>query len=193
MKLLVIYATMYGHTAHIARHIAQTLTAHGDAVDVVDTRNLPADFDLSAYAGVVVGASVAAGRFQRAAVEFATAHRGAIAAVPSAFFSVSLTEADPDPVKHARAIIPIRRFLRETGCHPDMIASFAGSIAYLRYRWLMHLIWPRLPLPERSAGGSVPTARDYEFTDWGAVTRFAEAFAAIAHARAAQPELVAAS
>ncbi len=185
MKLLIVYGTMKGQTAKIAEHIAQTLRAHGDEVDVVDGRTIPADLDLTRYAGVIVGASVNAGRFQPHIVDFVKGHRDQMQRMPSAFFSVSLTEADPDPIKRARVMNPITRLQEETGWHPDTIVSFAGSIAYLRYRWLMRLIWPRLPLPKRRgagrSGGS--TNDDYEYTNWDAVTRFANEFATKARAR----------
>ena len=185
MKFLLIYGTMKGQTAKIAESIAQALRARGDTVDAVDGRTIPADLSLAPYDGVIVGASVKAGRFQSYIVDFVRSHRDEIQRVPSAFFGVSLTEADPDPKKHARAMNPIVRLQKETGWHPDTLASFAGSIAYLRYRWLMHLIWPRLTLPDcrgdRRSGGL--TARDYEYTDWDAVSRFADAFATVAHAK----------
>jgi menaquinone-dependent protoporphyrinogen oxidase len=185
MKFLLIYGTMKGQTAKIAEYIAQALRTRGDEVDAVDGRTIPPDFVLAPYDGVIVGASVNAGRFQSYIVDFVRTHREEIRRVPSAFFSVSLTEADPDPTKHARALNPIARLSEKTGWQPDMIASFAGSIAYLRYRWLMHLIWPRLALPDRRgdtrSGGL--NDHDYEYTDWDAVSRFADAFATAAHAR----------
>jgi menaquinone-dependent protoporphyrinogen oxidase len=102
--------------------------------------------------------------------------------VPSAFFSVSLAEADPTPKKRARVMRPIDRLLEETGWRPDRIASFAGSIDYQRHRWLMRLTWPRLPQP---AGQS--QSGDYEYTDWDAVERFAIAFVAETYALLAAP------
>jgi hypothetical protein len=64
-------------------------------------------------------------------------------------------------------------------------------MAYLRYRWLMRLIWPRIA-PPTGREASAPDA--YEYTDWDAVTRFATACATSArsaqHARPAtsQPQ-----
>lgn len=189
MKLLVIYGTTKGHTAKIAARIGRTLRDGGDEVDVVDGRAVRSDFDLARYGGIIIGASVNAGRFQRHIGGFIKAHRDEIQKVPSAFFSVSLTEADPDPKKHARAMNPITRLQEETGWYPGTVASFAGSIAYLRYRWLMRLIWPRLPLPAGHGTGRLAslTNDDYEYTDWGAVTRFAHEFATTARARQQSP------
>jgi menaquinone-dependent protoporphyrinogen oxidase len=180
MKLLIIYGTGRGQTARIARYIAQRRIDGGDEVDVVDGRSIPASLALDHYDAVIVGASVNAGRFQRYIVDFVRVQRDQLRRMPSAFFSVSLTEAEPEPRQRARAMHPIERFVEETGWQPDRIASFAGSIAYLRRRWLMRLIWRRLPLPDgRGTGqpaGATGTA-SYEYTDWEAVARFATEFA----------------
>jgi menaquinone-dependent protoporphyrinogen oxidase len=148
----------------------------------VDGRSVPADLDLARYGGTIVGASVNAGRFQKYIADFVTAHRDHLRRMPSAFFGASLTEADPKG--RARAKRTIAHFEGETGWHPDTIASFAGSIAYLRYRWLMRLIWRRIPLPDRRGPGAsaVPMGSDYEYTDWAAVDRFANTFATTAPA-----------
>jgi menaquinone-dependent protoporphyrinogen oxidase len=189
MKLLVIYGTTKGQTTKIADRIGQALRERGDEVDVVDGRSIPADLDLARYGGAVIGASVIAGRFQPYIVDFVKAHRDQLRRMPSAFFSVSLTEADPK--KRARAMVTVERFQKETGWEPGAIASFAGSIAYLRFRWLMRLIWRRVPLPDRrrSDGSRRLTDNGYEYTDWDAVARFASVFARAAHA--AQPTAVA--
>jgi menaquinone-dependent protoporphyrinogen oxidase len=109
--------------------------------------------------------------------------------MPSAFFSVSLSEADPNPKPHARLTTQVTHFLEETSWHPDKIASFAGSIAYLRYHWIMRLIWPRLPLPGRSGAGRGRDLADsdYEYTDWDAVARFADEFATEARSAPHKP------
>jgi menaquinone-dependent protoporphyrinogen IX oxidase len=83
----------------------------------------------------------------------------------------------------------VSRFLRRVGWKPDAVASFAGSIAYLRYRWLMRLIWRYVPLPDAPQDGRSGglTDDDYAFTDWEAVNRFATMLAAVAKRRTPQP------
>lgn len=184
MKLLLIYGTKKGHTAKIAARIERTIAGQGDAVDVVDGRSVPAGLALARYDALIIGASVIAGRFQPYIVDFIKTHWDEVRHMPSAFFGVSLSEADPDPKARARAMDAITRFLEETGWQPDKVASFAGSIAYLRYRWLMRLIWRRLPLPGgRGVGRSRDTDKTdaYDYTDWDAVARFAAEFVAEAH------------
>jgi len=58
---------------------------------------------------------------------------------------------------------------------PRAVAVFAGALRYSRYPW-----WKRQMLRGFALMGGHDTdpSRDYEYTDWGAVAHFAEAFAA---------------
>ncbi|MEX1158642.1 MAG: flavodoxin domain-containing protein [Thermomicrobiales bacterium] len=184
MKALIVYGSGYGHTAKIARYITQTLRNRAHEVELVDGRAIPPEIDLADYDAVVVGASVNAGGFQRYIIDFVRRNQAQLQQMPSAFFGVSMREAEPDPVHRAKAMRPIDWFLRETGWTPDIVASFAGSIAYLRYRWLMRLIWRRIPLPGDNRSrrpGSSTAPEGYEYTDWDAVSRFTERVEAMVH------------
>ena len=184
MKALIVYGSGYGQTAKIARYIAQTLRNRGHEVELIDGRAMPAELDLAAYDAVLVGASVNAGGFQRYIVDFVKRNQAQLRNLPSAFFGVSMRAAEPDAVHRAKAMGPINRFLRETGWNPPVVASFAGSIAYLRYRWLMRLIWRRIPLPgdDRTRQPDSSMAPEgYEYTDWEAVSRFTEQVETMVH------------
>jgi menaquinone-dependent protoporphyrinogen oxidase len=182
MKVLIVYGSGQGQTAKIARFITQLLRNRGDAVELVDGRAIPATLDLTGFDVVVVGASVNSGRFQRYISRFVRANRSQLQQMPSAFFGVSLREAEPDPVNRAAALHTIERFLKATSWKPTIVASFAGSIAYLRYPWLMRLIWRRLPLPgedRHPTNGSATVLDGFEYTDWSAVSHFADEIAAL--------------
>ncbi len=138
-RILVLYGTSEGQTAKIASRIADTVSARGYAADVVDARRIPADLSLDDYAAAMIGASVHVGGYQRAVREFIKRYRAALQRMPAAFFSVSLTEADPASEKRAQLSAVIVRFEEETGWHPAMIASFADALAYTRYGVLRRL------------------------------------------------------
>ena len=91
--------------------------------------------------------------------------------VPSAFFSVSLSEADPKLRPQAAA--QIGHFLSEFEWKPALTASFAGALPPSRFQWVMRLFWRRLD------------KRTDEFTDWAAVERFADDFVAKVEAKPA--------
>jgi menaquinone-dependent protoporphyrinogen oxidase len=84
---------------------------------------------------------------------------------------VSGTQPESDPAWRAEAESHVAEFLAATGWRPVTTATFAGALRYPRYgpitRFIMKLI-------SRSHGGPTDTHREYEFTDWMAVARFAD-------------------
>jgi menaquinone-dependent protoporphyrinogen oxidase len=69
----------------------------------------------------------------------------------------------------------IKPFMQKTGWHPQNVASFAGALAYSKYGFLKRFVMQRVA---RGVGEPTDPTRDYEYTDWEAVTRFAETFVA---------------
>jgi len=179
-RILIVYGTSYGQTAKVAEFVSDLLTASGDSVTLVDAGGLgrsaalPRLLSLEDFDGVVVGSSILFGRHQRSVRRFVAAHRDALNALPTAFFSVSGSAADRREAKRAEARRIADEFLREAGWRPALVESVAGAMAFTKYgplfRWLLKRI-------SAEAGGPTDTSRDHELTDWGQVRRFAEAFA----------------
>jgi menaquinone-dependent protoporphyrinogen oxidase len=178
-RVLVLYGTSYGQTARIARRVAEVLTASGNDVRLLDAAELPRGISPRDFDGVVLGASVVAGRHQRAVRRFVRANHVALNAMPSAFFSVSASAAGGEATR-ADVLRLLAEFRVETGWYPPLAEGVAGEIAYTRYnpfiRWQMRRICAKV-------GGPTDTSRDHELTDWSQVQRFVEAFARLlAHA-----------
>ena len=173
-RALILYATVEGQTARIAERIALRLTGDGHAVELhridASAAALP---DPAAYEAVVIGASIHYGRHPRFLRTIVRKQRSALAGRPGAFFSVSLSAGGPG-AKPAAARRYLRRFLRETGWRPQQTASFAGALQYSKYGPLKRLAMIGFV---GLAGGNTDTSRDYEYTDWDAVERFANDFA----------------
>ena len=167
----VLYATTDGQTRRIAERIAATLRERGLSSASFDVASTEAgSIDWKEVQGIVLGASLRTGKYQRRAIEFARTHRDALNARPSAFFGVSLSAAsrNPEEVEAARRLA--RGFGKSTGWSPLRIASFAGTLAYTRYGFLVRFIMRRIA---RKEGAPTDTSRDYELTDWTEVARFA--------------------
>ena len=49
----------------------------------------------------------------------------------------------------------------------------AGALPYTRYNFLVRFVMRRI---SKAEGGDTDTSRDYEYTDWAAVDRFAVEF-----------------
>ena len=174
-KILIVYGTAYGHTKRIALRIGQVLLADHD-VNVVQVDRLPAGLAPDVYDGVVVASSVLYGRYHRAVGAFVHRHVAHLNAVPTAFASVcgALAGSGPDAAATAQGYVD--KFLGETGWRPEITRSFAGELAYTRYRpwirWMMKAISGR-------TGRATDTSRDYDFTDWTAVEGFGRQFASL--------------
>jgi menaquinone-dependent protoporphyrinogen oxidase len=166
----VFYATTEGHTRRIAEQIASTLRQQGLDSEARDlSAGLP-PIDWLNIHGVVVGASIYAGRHQKVAEDFAKAEARHLAVRPSAFFSVSLSAGSRKPreVEAARALAT--GFVKAAGWEPRRVACFAGKLAYTRYGFFKRQVMRYIAWRE---GAPTDARRDYEFTDWTAVRRFA--------------------
>ncbi|MFH1603001.1 MAG: menaquinone-dependent protoporphyrinogen IX dehydrogenase [Pseudomonadota bacterium] len=169
-RILLFYATVEGQTALIAERIAQTLREHGHGVDMVSA-GTQADF--ADYDGVIIGASIHYGHHPASLRALVRRQRDALGARHNAFFSVSLSAGGPRP-KPAAAQRYIDKFLRRTGWQPQLVASFAGAVRYSLYGPIKRRV---MIVFVGLGGGETDTSRDYEYTDWDAVERFADAFA----------------
>lgn len=174
-KILILYGSTEGQTARIAEHIAKTLKARNHEVEMKSGEHLPAAFSLNDFDAVVVGASVHYGKHQKYVRKFIGRHLDTLGRKPSAFFSVSAAAGSPRTQDHAGVERLVNRFIEETDWRPDRTVIFGGAVVYTQYGFFKRLM---MKMILKSAGGPTDTSRDHEFTDWDAVTRFAEEFAA---------------
>lgn len=180
-KILLVFGTTEGHTAQIAQRMAEAIRASGHEVDVHDSKAVRESRIDGDYAGVLVGGSVHVGEHQSSVREFVRHNRALLERVPSVFFSVSLTAAEPDEEARQETQAMIDKFVRETGWRPTRTEAIAGALVYSQYNVFIRQI---MKLIARRAGHSTDTAQDYDFTDWNAVERFARDFAASVDAAA---------
>jgi menaquinone-dependent protoporphyrinogen oxidase len=172
--IAVVFGTTDGQTAKIARQVAEVLRSEQDQVELIDTR---APIPAAPFEGVeaaVIAGSVRMGKFQRPLVAFARAHQTELARIPTAFLPVSLSAARSTPAAVREVRKTIARFIEETGFTPGFIQPLAGALVYSRYPFFTRLA---MKLISKMAGGDTDTSRDYEYTDWNAVSDFARRFA----------------
>lgn len=172
-RVLILYATTEGQTARIAERIAQRLRDKGHTVETHRADAIPADVDPAAYDGVMLGASIHYGHHPGYLRTLVRRLRAALTSRPSAFFSVSLS-ASGSGARTETAQRYLETFLRQTDWHPPQTATFAGALQYSKYGIFKK---PVMRLIARMVGNDTDTTRDYEYTDWDAVARFADAFA----------------
>ena len=179
----VFFATSEGQTRRIAGRLASLLHDHGFDSRAIDLAAAEAArIDWTRVQGALVGASLHAGRHQKAAHRFVRAHTSALNAVPSAFFSVSLSAASKNRAEVEAAERLARAFPEARGWTPAIVASVAGRLAYREYGFFIRLVMKRIA---RKEGAPTDTSRDYELTNWAQVETLARRFAAALAARAA--------
>jgi menaquinone-dependent protoporphyrinogen oxidase len=169
-RILVVYGSTYGQTERVVHRIAGILREGGHVVDVYKGDQLPDAFSLTGYGGVLVAASVLMGHHQQYIRKFVRRNAERFNRGPSAFVSVCGAAADDSP----RAQAYVDDLLWETGWRPQISRSFTGAVAYTKYnrlfRWWLKMISRRKGLP-------TDTSRDWDFTDWVEVERFARELA----------------
>lgn len=178
-RVFMTYGTSEGQTEKIADVIADVLRARGHDVHVLDIKEaghaIPEGYD-----GVIVGASVHVGRHDKHVVDFVRRNHGSLSGVPTAFFSVSLA-AHGDQTEAERYL---EQFKDETGWRPERTALFGGALLYTHYGFLKRHLMKRIADDKPGSLGT-DTSRDYVYTEWDGVKRFADDFAAELEAAAA--------
>ena len=173
-RILVLFGTTDGHTARIAEALATAMRSQGADVELADAAKTspdPGGFD-----AVVVAASVHAGGYQRAVRRWIRTNVPLLRTRRTAFVSVCLGVLQHDQAVDRELKAITKSFQAATGWSPDVTKVVAGALQYTRYNWLKRLLMKRIV---RKAGGDVDTSRDYEYTDWNDLRRFAERFASM--------------
>jgi menaquinone-dependent protoporphyrinogen oxidase len=169
-NVLIVFATEYGQTAKIVRRIADTLAEQGHRATLFDADHPSELPDLDRFQAIALGGPIHAGGYPRSVERFAREHRKELARIPSAFFSVGLAIASRTSDGRAQTLRVVDKFAARTGFRPERVELIAGALPYTKYNFLIRFIMRRISAKE---GGDTDTSRDYEYTDFAAVDRFA--------------------
>jgi menaquinone-dependent protoporphyrinogen oxidase len=187
--ILVLYATREGQTRKIADHVAESLRAKGLLAEVRNAAEIREPFNVESFGASVIAASVHGGHHEREITTFVQKHREALAQMPSAFLSVSLSEAGAEDLnasaeKRAQASAAAQQmldsFLHETGFRPNIAKPIAGALVYSKYGPIVRLVMKRIA---KSMGGPTDVSRDYEYTHWPTLDHYMGEFVASLDAR----------
>jgi menaquinone-dependent protoporphyrinogen oxidase len=172
-RVLIVYATREGQTEKIARRIGTVIEAMGIGVELMDAERPSRELDLERFAAILVGSPVRSMGYLPPVVRFAREHRPTLNRVSSAFFSVSLAVVSRTHDGRAQTLKLVDKLIEATGWRPSRIELIAGALPYSKYNFLLRWVMRRIAAKE---GGDTDTSRDYEYTDWEAVDRFAREF-----------------
>lgn len=172
-SILVLYHSYDDQTARIAKRMGDVIGQAGHAVTMHRFSGPGALAMLAKYDAVVVGAAIRYGHHERALEKEVSRHAGALSARPNAFFSVCLSAGGPG-YKPKAVKRYVDEFCANTGWQPREVGTFAGALQYSKYGPVIKIL---MKLIVSFSGGETNSSRDYEYTDWPAVERFAQDFA----------------
>jgi menaquinone-dependent protoporphyrinogen oxidase len=176
-RVVIAYGTVEGHTARVADVMRLALVEAGHEVRLLHVRK-HGEQQLPVADAVIVGAPIHGGHHPKELVAFARANRLQLGSLPNGFFTVCLTAADDSPEAQATTAEYVQSFSDASGWTPRHTAVFAGRLAWTQYdlftRVIMKLITHHQGVPDQD------THRDYDYTDYDAVRRFALDVAAAA-------------
>ena len=182
----IYYHTSDGQTEKVAEYIGNWLRERGRwsvIVEEIGRRQREPIWPMPT--AMVVGAPVHGGEFAARVRRFVELHRSRLETTVSAFFALSLSEADANEGRRQEVHHIIDQWLEAMEWKPDEVASIAGATPFSRYgrlkRWVMRKV-----VAELNPGADVD--EDREYTDWEAVNSFADRIAErVDVARAARP------
>ena len=172
MKILVLYSTVEGHTAKVAKLLAAELEKEGNEVFVTEPSDQsycdPGNFDAA-----ILCAPIHIGRYPSDFVTFILNRKSALQEIPSALVTVSLSIASNHEVERKEAEEYPQMLTEKTGWNPDFVHNAAGALKYVEYDFFKRWIIRRIATAE---GGPIDTSRDHELTDWDDLNAFAAEF-----------------
>lgn len=175
MTVMIIHASIEGHTAKIADTVARTVEKTGETVERVDASDRTADIDFNGVTHVILAAPVHERRHPQDFEVILSANRDELARRRTLFLSVSLNAAFADKQDDAQDYVTETQM--RTHFTPDAVALVAGAIKTGSYDYFETQVLRHTLL---SGHGYDPSDGDREFTDWAALESTVKDFLAAA-------------
>lgn len=168
-SILILYASTEGQARKVAVFVDERLKARGFEVDLVEAGSPEAEVIAPTYAAAIVCGSLHQGKFQPVLVRAVQGLAAWLGTIPSMLVAVSLSAAFPED-KHLQADLAVshEHFQTHTRWTPGIVLDVAGALRYTEYDWLKRFV---ARLIARDAGAPQDATRDWEFTDWAALSR----------------------
>jgi len=169
-RILIIYASHYGQTATIAGRIRDRLVDRGHDVDLVNVEVGAPPPDR--YDAVMLGSRVEFSHHAKQIAQYVRTHGEGLRRIPTAFFSVSMSAAGKDPTSDPNRYLATT--FADLAWTPTVSTAFGGALQYRRYNWILRAV---LKAISKRGGHSTDTAKNHVYTDFAAVSDFADRFA----------------
>lgn len=172
MNVLIIYASIEGQTARIARFVAEELRKSGHQVELVNAHSTAA-ISLETVDKVILAAPVHERRHPKLFEALLVAQRRQLEARDTLLLSVSLSAAFPEGIEEAQEYLTEMKM--RTDFEPSAEMLVAGAIRAGEYDYFATQVLKHVVLRDRDYDAK---DEEHEFTDWEALKAGLAAFMA---------------
>jgi menaquinone-dependent protoporphyrinogen oxidase len=174
-KVLIVYGTKEGQTAKIADRIGEVFRARGYETDISSANDFGPckNVSLQDYSAIIVGGSIHVMHLPSSVTRFIKHYKSDLERLPSAFYSVSLTDAGTE--SHEQLDKLLMGYWEKMGWQPKIVGRFGGALRYSSYGFLKRYMMRWIA---QKGGYSTDVKHDSDYTDWDSVTQFANDFMA---------------
>ena len=169
-RYVVAYISAHGQTKKIAEAVAAALKDKGMSAEPVDIKKTRGKIDARDLKGVFLGGYIHAGKYPGGLFRFVAGNRQVLSSIPVHFFTTCLAAKATGEESRKTMEGYLESFRKASGLTPATAAFFAGALPYTRYNPIVRAIMKKI---SESTGGDCDTTRDFEYTDWQAVKKFA--------------------
>jgi menaquinone-dependent protoporphyrinogen oxidase len=168
-SVLVLYFSLRGHTARVARRICESVSAAGGRAEMMDVVEASHEgVDWGRYDVVVLGAPVLYGTYHKAFLEFVSRHKAQLDSKPNSFFNLSVVARTP-----AKATVEgnryMQKFLQLSPWKPKDLKVIAGKVNYPAWRWYDVIM---IQLIMKMTHGPTDRHTVIDYTDWADVDAY---------------------
>jgi menaquinone-dependent protoporphyrinogen oxidase len=162
-SVLVIYCSLRGHTARVARRICESVRAAGGRGDMMDLNEaIHEGVDWDAYDVVALGAPVVYGTYDKAFLKFVKDNKANLDAMPNSFFNLSVVARTPEKATVGGNRY-MQKFLQLSPWKPKDLKVIAGKVNYPAWRWFDVIM---IQLIMKATHGPTDRRAVIDYTDW---------------------------
>jgi menaquinone-dependent protoporphyrinogen oxidase len=163
MKVLIVFASVEGQTAKIARFIEGEVQKAGHEAALFDAGDTKASISFEGVDKVILAAPVHERRHPEGFEVLLAGRQRDLQALDTLLLSVSLSAAFPEGLEEAAEYVTELKM--RTGFTPDAELLVAGAVRASSYDYFASQVVRHVVLRGREAD----PAEEHEFTDWDAV------------------------
>jgi menaquinone-dependent protoporphyrinogen oxidase len=168
-SVLVLYWSVRGHTARVARRICESVEAAGGRAAMMDVKEASHEgVAWERYDVIAVGSPVIYGTYDPAFLAFVAAHRATLDAKPNSFFNVSVVARVPEKATPTGNRY-MQKFLELSPWKPKDLRVIAGKVDYPAWRWHERLM---IRLIMKYTDGPTDPTTVVDYTDWDDVAAY---------------------